>query len=112
MIKLFFATVLLLSANAISAASWTHAVVDIVESYEDNILIRWNGAKTENCSSNAVKLAVYRFGTEEAFDRAFKLSLTAAVSGKPIRFKLNGCNGNYQNAEVVQLCATQNCTYH
>ena len=109
--KLIFTALLILFTRTVFAASWAYGTIDIVESYSDKILIRWDGPKTENCASNAVVVTALSLGSKDALDRAFKLSLTSAVSGKPIRFKLEGCNSNYQKAVVVQLCAKSKCPY-
>lgn len=113
MIKTCLVTALILSTNVVLAEAWKHGTVDIVESYSDKIFIRWSGPKTENCTSNstAVVVTAASLGSQEALDRAFKLSLTAAVSGKPIRFRLDGCVGTRQRATVVQLCAKPDCAY-
>lgn len=95
-----------------SPPSWTHGTVDIVESFSDKIYIRWQGKKTQNCAkSDDVAITAESLGGEAALDRAFKLITTAAVSGKPIRFRLDGCIGSLQKATVVQLCVHDDCRY-
>ena len=107
----FIIFMILYSSIGLADPTWSHGKIDIVESFSDRIYVRWNGPNTQACSSEAVVLTAASVGGEKAFDRAFKIALTAAVSGKPIRFKLDGCIGNLQKAEVVQLCANPTCEY-
>ncbi|GAA0856264.1 hypothetical protein [Aliiglaciecola litoralis] len=99
------------SSNFVLAKAWKHGTVNIVESFKDKIYVRWTGANTESCSSNDVTISASSLGNKEALDRAFKIALTASVSGKPIRFLLDGCSGNLQKGTVVQLCANSDCSY-
>jgi hypothetical protein len=100
-----------ISTNVALAKAWKHGKVNIVESFKDKIYIRWTGPNTESCSSNDVAISATTLGSKDALDRAFKIALTATVSGKPIRFLLDGCSGNLQKGAVVQLCANSDCSY-
>lgn len=102
---------LIFNTTLVSAQSWEYGTIDIAESFEDKIYIRWNGPNTESCSSDDVVISATSLGSNEALDRGFKIALTAAVSGKPIRFLLDGCSGNLQQGKVVQLCAKFDCSY-
>lgn len=95
-----------------SVPTWIHGTVDIVESFKDKIYVRWQGRKTQDCAkSDDVVLTLESVGSKEALDRAFKIAMTAAVSGKPIRFLVDGCIGKLQQGKVVQLCANAKCSY-
>ena len=96
----------------VSSPTWAHGTVDIVESFKDKIYVRWQGSKSQDCAkSDDVALTLESVGSKEALDRAFKIAMTASVSGKPIRFLLDGCIGNLQRGKVVQLCANAECSY-
>lgn len=98
--------------KAPSSPSWSEGKIDIVESFTDKIYIRWQGTKTQDCAQiDDVAITAESLGGEVALDRAFKLITTAAVSGNPIRFKLDGCIGGLQKGTVVQLCVHADCRY-
>ena len=98
-------------SSPVHADSWAFGVVDIVESWPNGVLVQWRGPNAENCQNSTVVFNEDTLGNAAALDRAYRASLTAAVSGKPIRFRLTGCSTRYQSADVVQLCATSNCAY-
>ncbi|MFT4994243.1 MAG: hypothetical protein ACI965_001266 [Paraglaciecola sp.] len=110
-IVIILLTVALGCTNVAFAKAWKHGKVNIVESFKDKIYIRWTGPNTESCSSNDVTISAASLGSNAALDRAFKIALTSTVSGKPIRFLLDGCSGNLQKGTVVQLCANSDCSY-
>lgn len=91
--------------------TWSYGTIDIVESFSDKLYIRWQGPKTQGCATDDVVINANSLGGEAALDRAFKLVTTAAVSGNPIRFRLDGCIGRLQKGTVVQLCAHADCRY-
>lgn len=98
--------------KASSSPTWSQGIIDVVESYSDKIYIRWQGAKTQDCTqSDDVAITAESLGGEIALDRAFKLITTAAVSGNPIRFLLYGCIEGLQKGTVVQLCVHADCRY-
>jgi hypothetical protein len=109
---------LLINSSLAFADSWSHGKIDIVESYSDYILIRWDGPNTENCSdSNNVVIDAASLGSEGAFERAFTLALASAASGNPIRFHLRGCGDGdsrkqgAQEAQSAQMCTKSTCSY-
>ncbi|WP_444959810.1 DUF5992 family protein [Microbulbifer sp. VVAC002] len=71
----------------------------------------WDSPDTQSCTSDDVYFSETSLGNAEAVERAFSIALTATVSGKPIRFYLDGCEGSLQKATAVQLCATDDCSY-
>ncbi|MEZ5042901.1 MAG: hypothetical protein R2828_23600 [Saprospiraceae bacterium] len=98
--------------KAPSSPTWSQGIIDVVESFSDKIYIRWQGAKTQDCAqSDDVAVTAESLGGEAALDRAFKLITTAAVSGNPVRFRLDGCIGGLQKGTVVQLCVHADCRY-
>ena len=115
----FSLTVLFISISSFAYSdSWSHGKVDIVESYSDYILIRWNGPNTEGCSnSNNVMFDASTLGSLGALDRGFSLALATAASGQPIRCHLSGCGEGdgrkrgAQKAKGVQMCTNESCTY-
>ncbi|MEO9944258.1 DUF5992 family protein [Paraglaciecola sp.] len=110
--KIYIFCLLALGAFNVKAAStWSYGNVKIVESYSDYAFIQWNGSNTQSCSKNVVYFSTSTLGSEKAFDRGFSLALTALTTGKPIRFKLNGCYGERLNADVVQICADDDCSH-
>jgi len=106
------AALFLFSMSNCLAASWSHGKIDMVESFSDHVIIRWNGPNTESCgTSNNVRFDANTLGSASAFDRAFSLVLAAAASGKPIRLRLDGCDGARQKATIVQYCSNDTCSY-
>lgn len=109
---------LLINSSLAFSDSWTHGKVDIVESYSDYALIRWDGLNTEQCSdSNNVVFDATSLGSEGAFERAYATALAAAASRNPIRFHLDGCGEGdsrkegAQKAKAVQMCTKDSCSY-
>ena len=93
------------------AASWTYGQVNITESFPDKVYIRWTGQNTQSCDDNDVVFNEASLGGAEAFERSFSIALTSTVSEKPIRFRLDGCEGKLQRATHVQLCRKIDCSY-
>jgi len=94
-----------------NAESWSYGSVQLIQTSSDLIRVRWDGPRTEICgTSNAVGFDSSSLGSEGA-KRALSMVLTAATTGMPIRFHLNGCIGELQKAMDVQLCVKPDCTY-
>ncbi len=111
-IKLLVAAVPLLLSGVAAAESWSHGRVDIIESYKNHVMIRWDGPNTEKCGkSNVVAFSEQSLGDEKAMSRAYSTMLTAAEKGFPVRFHLKGCESYKQKAVAVQLCTTRRCEY-
>ncbi|WHI52759.1 hypothetical protein P3339_08350 [Microbulbifer sp. MLAF003] len=113
--KYIFSLLLMLATPNVSAeASWSHGEIDLLESFSDYVVIRWTGPKTQECGSDdhAVRFDSDSLGNEAAFDRAVSIAMSAQVSQKPIRFRLDGCIGTKQKATIVQLCTNSDCTYN
>lgn len=116
--RIFVTFFLLINSSLAFSSSWSYGKVDIVESYSDYVLIRWDGPNTEECSgSNNVVFDATTLGSEGAFERGFSIALASAASKNPIRFHLSGCGEGdgrkegAQKAKVVQICITSDCSY-
>lgn len=118
LMRLFLIFFLLINSSLAFSDSWSHGKVDIIESYSDYVLIRWDGPNTEKCSnSNNVMFDATSLGSESAFKRAFSIALTSAASKNPIRFHLLGCGEgdgrkkSAQKAKSIQICIKDDCSY-
>ena len=116
--RLFLLFLLIINSPLAFSDSWSHGKVDIVESYSNYVLIRWDGPDTETCGGgNNVVFNAASLGSEDAFKRAYSIALATGVSGKPIRFHLDGCGDGdgrsqgAQKAKVVQMCTKDSCSY-
>ncbi|WP_445354642.1 hypothetical protein ACJJI5_16225 [Microbulbifer sp. EKSA008] len=110
----FSLLLMLVTPNVFAEPSWSYGEVDLLESFSDYVVVRWTGPKTQECGSgsHAVRFDADSLGNEAAFNRAVSIAMTAQVSQKPIRFKLDGCIGEKQKATIVQLCTNSDCTYN
>ena len=116
--RLLIMIFLIINSSLAFSDSWSHGKVDIVESYSDYVLVRWDGPNTETCSgSNNVVFDATYLGSEGAFERAFAIALASAASKNPIRFHLDGCGDGdsrkqgAQKAKAVQMCTKDDCSY-
>ncbi len=113
----FLIFLLVTNSSLAFSGPWVHGKIDMVESYSDYVLIRWDGPNSEKCSSsNNVVFDASSLGSEGAFERGFSLVLASAASGNNVRFWLLGCGEGdsrkegAQKAKVVQMC-TNDCSY-
>lgn len=92
------------------ADSWSYGKVQLVESFGQIIVVRWDGPNSESCSEDDVEFDAASVGDDAALKRGFKLANAAAISGNNISFNLDGCSSSgRQQAKVVQLC-TSDCS--
>jgi len=113
--QLFLAAVvsvmmMLLPLRVDADLTWTNGNVNTTESFADQINVRWDGTSTQDCGDNDVAFNIDSLGSEYAVKRGYAATMVAALTGLPIRFKLDGCIGSLQKAKAVLLCGNEGCS--
>lgn len=93
-----------------SQAEWAKGTVNLATTWPDKIYVRWTGSNLGKCKSNTVFFDQKTLGgKEDELTKGLSVAISAAGSGKPVRFQLDGCAGPFQKATGIEACGDKNC---
>lgn len=102
---------LMIFSESSFAGWWEGNILSVQNNSPDHVIIKWSRQAPYNCQgANQIILKKDYLGNSDAmFERSYIGILQATATQKPIRFQLDGCDGNSMKALSVQICATDPC---